>query len=391
MAFSKRPKDEPKEKEVVLAPQSETEKFKILFSLGKQLDKDHKTTNSLVRLGSRVGVQIPHVRTNLPSVDYDLFQCGGVPRGRIIEIFGPESAGKTTVALHVVAAFQQAGDLAAFVDAEHALDPTYAHHLGVDVDKLLISQPDSGEKALEITQKLIESQCVGVVVIDSVAALVPEAELAGDMGDANVGLQARLMSQACRKLIGIADKYQVTLIFINQIREKIGVMFGSPETTTGGRALKFYSSTRIDVRRRDVIGEKDHPIGHTLELKFVKNKVGAPFRSAELDLYYPGCSDIVGLDTLGDLAVYSSKKGIFEMTGSWFQIAGENVANGLKQLKSIVRDNDPITTGFKTEKDKESGKEKKVPVIEPIQTFLLRRIEEIRADESKKSLTKESI
>lgn len=391
MGFTKRPKEEPKQKEVVETPQSETDKFKILFSLGKQLDKDHQTTNSLVRLGSRVGAQVPHVSTNLPSVDYDLFQCGGVPLGRIIEIFGPESAGKTTVALHIIAAFQKAGHLAAFVDAEHALDPTYAHHLGVDVDKLVINQPNSGEQALEVTQKLIESKCVGIIVVDSVAALVPEAELAGEMSDANVGLHARLMSKAMRKLTGIADANQVTLVFINQIREKIGVMFGNPETTTGGRALKFYSSTRIDVRRRDVIGEKTSPIGHTLELKFVKNKVGAPFRSAELDLYYPGCSDLVGLDTDGDLAVYASKKGIFEQNGVWFQTAGENVANGLKGLKTAIRDNDQIVTGYTTEKDEKTGKDKKMTVVEPIKTFLFRRIEEIRAEESKKALSKESI
>jgi recombination protein RecA len=273
--------EEPKAPEVKrVAPTTTAEKFKTLFAISKDLDKKHSTTNSIIRLGTKSLVPIPSFPTGLPTFDIEVMQTGGVPKGRIVEIFGPESAGKTSMTLHIVAEAQKAGGLAAFVDAEHALDPIYASKLGVDVDNLLLSQPDSGEQALQIAEALVDSMCVDLIVVDSVAALVPEAELAGEIGDAHVGLQARLMSQALRILTGKASKNKVTIIFINQIREKIGVMFGSPETTTGGRALKFYSSIRIDVRRREAItdGSKENIVGHKLELKAVKNKVGTPFR-----------------------------------------------------------------------------------------------------------------
>lgn len=266
----------------------------------------------------------------------------------MVEVFGPESAGKTTISLHVVASEQKQGGICAFVDAEHALDPTYAAYLGVNIDKLVISQPGSGEEALDIVSELVKSKLVTLIVVDSVAALVPEAELAGNMGDQHVGLQARLMSQAMRKLVGDCWSNQVTVIFINQIRERIGVMFGSPETTTGGRALKFYSSLRLDVRRREPIKDGDVIVGHTLELKAVKNKVGNPFKSTELALYYPGTRFAPGFDQIGDLIGYASKHGFFEMRGSWYwfdQGNGlERLANGLDNLKLMLKDNDKVLT-----------------------------------------------
>jgi recombination protein RecA len=338
MAFQKKP-DVPKEPKIeIKTPETDLEKFKALFAISKMLDKKHETTNSLIKLGSKVGIPIPSIGTGLPSFDEDVLGCGGIPRGRIVEIFGPESAGKTTIALHVLGMEQKAGGICAFIDAEHALDPTYASKLGVNVDNLLINQPDNGEQALEVAEELVKSKCVTLIVVDSVAALVPAAELAGDMTDQNVGLQARLMSKAMRRLTGICATNNVTIIFINQIREKIGVMFGNPETTTGGRALKFYSSVRLDVRRREVIGAKEKPVGHHLEVKAVKNKVGNPFRSTVLDLYYPDSGHEPGLDQIGDLIGYASKRGLFDMSGSWYILGEERLANGLSNLKEALRD-----------------------------------------------------
>jgi recombination protein RecA len=268
--------------------------------------------------------------------------CGGVPRGRVIEVIGPESSGKTTIALMFVACFQALGEIAAYVDAEHALDPTYANKLGVDVDNLLISQPDHGEHALGVTEALVRSGLVSVIVIDSVAALVPKAELEGDMGDSHMGLQARLMSQALRKLTGIASKSGTTLVFINQIREKIGVMFGSPETTTGGRALKFYSSVRLDVRRTADIKDGDHIIGHNMKVKAVKNKVATPKKETLLDLYYPGESDILGFDKMGDLVTYAEQLGVAEKSGSWYSFKGERIGQGKHNAAGFLRDNPEI-------------------------------------------------
>jgi recombination protein RecA len=263
---------------------------------------------------------------------------GGVPRGRVIEIFGPESSGKTTLALHVVAEAQKRGGVAAFVDAEHALDPEYAGKLGVDVDNLMVSQPDSGEQALEIAEILIRSGAMDVVVVDSVAALVPKAELDGEMGDSHVGLQARLMSQALRKLTGIVSKSHTSLVFINQIREKIGVLFGSPETTTGGRALKFYASMRIDIRRIGSIKEGETTIGSRTKLRVVKNKVAAPFRVAEFDILYGE-----GISREGDLIDLGVAHKVIEKSGSWFSYGELRLGQGRETARTFLRDNPDLT------------------------------------------------
>ncbi len=307
--------------------------------MSAQCDKDWETKHSLIRMGSRVNVPIPSVPTGIITFDEEVLGCGGIPRGRVIEVIGPESSGKTTIALMMVACFQALGEIAAYVDAEHSLDPTYANKLGVDVDNLLISQPDYGEHALGVVEALVRSGLVSVIVIDSVAALVPKAELQGDMGDSHMGLQARLMSQALRKLTGIGSKSGTTLIFINQIREKIGVMFGSPETTTGGRALKFYSSIRIDVRRVSDIKNGDHIIGHVMKAKAVKNKVATPKKESLLDLYYPGESDITGFDKMGDLVKYAEQLGVAEKSGSWYSFGKDRIGQGLDNAASFMRDN----------------------------------------------------
>jgi recombination protein RecA len=315
--------------------QPPTEWWKRISALSKQLDAQHNRQHSLVRLGDKVGQMLPSICTGLPTFDYHVSQTGGIPDGRVIEVFGPESAGKTSWTLHVIGEAQKAGKKAAFVDAEHALDPTYAMVLGVDVDNLLINQPDSGEQAMQVVDTLVDSGLVDLIVVDSVAALVPEAELAGEIGDAHVGLQARLMSQSLRILTGKCMKNKVTLIFINQIREKIGVMYGNPETTTGGRALKFYSSLRIDVRRQKPItgSSKDDIIGHGIRLKAVKNKCGVPFRDTEVELLYAS-----GFNKINDMITYAARRGLFEMSGSWYSISGERIANGLDNLKLALKD-----------------------------------------------------
>ena len=302
-------------------------------------DKDWGTKHSLVRLGNRVNQPIPSVPTGIITFDEEVLGCGGIPRGRVIEVIGPESSGKTTIALMMVACFQALGEIAAYVDAEHSLDPTYANKLGVDVDNLLISQPDYGEHALGVVEALVRSGLVSVIVIDSVAALVPKAELEGDMGASHMGLQARLMSQALRKLTGIGSKSGTTLVFINQIREKIGVMFGSPETTTGGRALKFYASVRLDVRRVSDIKDGDRIIGHTMKAKGVKNKVGTPKKETLLDLYYPGESDIVGFDKMGDLVNYGTANGVVDKSGAWYAYGNERIGQGLANASAFLRAN----------------------------------------------------
>jgi recombination protein RecA len=268
--------------------------------------------------------------------------CGGAPCGRIVEIIGPESSGKTTMALELVAESQKAGGVAAYIDIEHALDATYAAKLGVDVDNLLVSQPDYGEQALGIAESLIRSELVSIIVIDSVAALVPKAELEGDMGSSHMGLQARLMSQACRKLVGVLEKSGTVLIFINQIREKIGVMFGSPETTTGGRALKFYSSARLDIRRVSDIKDGDRIIGHNMKVKAIKNKVGTPKRETILDLYYPGESARVGIDRAGDLLGYAERLELIEKSGAWYSYKGERIGQGRANAGMFLRENPEI-------------------------------------------------
>ncbi|MGI4828272.1 MAG: recombinase RecA [Janthinobacterium lividum] len=300
-----------------------------LSQLEKQFGK-----GSVMRLGAKDAVgPISVIGTGSISFDAAL-GVGGVPRGRVIEIFGPESSGKTTITLQIIAEAQKLGGLAAFVDAEHALDPAYAKKLGVDTDNLLISQPDYGEQALEITEALVRSGAVDILVVDSVAALVPKAELDGEMGDSHVGLQARLMSQALRKLTGTVAKSRTCLIFINQIREKIGVMFGNPETTTGGRALKFYSSVRIDIRRIGAVKDGEVVVGSRTKVKIVKNKVAAPFRDAEFDILYGEGISREG-DTL-DLAVLN---GIVEKSGAWYSYSGERIGQGRENVRNFLKEN----------------------------------------------------
>ena len=292
---------------------------------------------SIVRLGSKEAiVQVAAISSGSISLDNAL-GVGGFPRGRIVEIFGPESSGKTTVALQVVAEAQKAGGMAAFIDVEHALDPIYARKLGVDVDNLLVSQPDYAEQALEITSALIISGSIDVLVVDSVAALVPKAELDGEMGDSHMGVQARLMSQAMRKLTGSVSKSNTCLIFINQIREKIGVMFGNPETTSGGRALKFYSSVRVDIRRIAAIKEGDIVTGNRTKVKIVKNKVAAPFREAEFDIIYGE-----GISREGDLIDLGVAQNIVEKSGSWYSYKGERIGQGRENARQFLKDNPDI-------------------------------------------------
>ena len=289
---------------------------------------------SIMRLGQRNSIgPIPSISTGSISIDYAL-GIGGLPRGRVTEIFGPESSGKTTLALQVIAEAQKAGGMAAFVDAEHALDAQYAQKLGVDLENLLVSQPDNGEQALEIVEVLIRSNSVDVVVVDSVAALVPKAEIEGEMGEAQMGLQARLMSQALRKLTGVVSKSNTTLVFINQLREKIGVMFGNPETTTGGRALKFYASVRIDIRRIASIKDGDTVVGGRTRVKVVKNKVAPPFREAEFDVMYGE-----GISKEGDLLDLAVDKRIVEKSGTWFAYSGERLGQGRENAKAFLREN----------------------------------------------------
>jgi recombination protein RecA len=291
---------------------------------------------SIMRLGEREVSDIPAISTTSLSLDAAI-GVGGVPRGRIVEIYGPESSGKTTLALHIVAEAQKAGGVAAYIDAEHAMDAEYAGKLGVDVDGLLISQPDSGEQALEIAEALVRSNGVDVIVIDSVAALVPRAELDGEMGDSLPGLQARLMSQALRKLTAIVSSSNTCFIFINQIREKIGVMFGSPETTTGGRALKFYSSLRLDIRRIGAIKDGDRAIGNRTKVKVVKNKVAPPFRECEFDIVYGE-----GISREGDLVDLGVANRVIEKSGAWFSYKGERLGQGRENAKQTLRDNEEM-------------------------------------------------
>ena len=292
---------------------------------------------SIMRLGQRGAIApIEVIPTGAISIDYAL-GIGGMPRGRVVEIYGPESSGKTTLALQVIAEAQRAGGMAAFVDAEHALDAQYAQKLGVELENLLVSQPDHGEQALEIVEVLIRSGGVDVVVVDSVAALVPKAEIEGEMGEAQMGLQARLMSQALRKLTGVVSKSKTTLIFINQLREKIGVMFGNPETTTGGRALKFYASVRIDIRRIASIKDGDHVVGGRTRIKVVKNKLAPPFREAEFDVMYGE-----GISREGDLLDLAVDKRIIEKSGAWFAYGGERLGQGRENAKQFLKENPDI-------------------------------------------------
>src|ERR1700688_3892461 len=310
----------------------EKERSRALGATLGQIEKQFGK-GSIIRLGSQAVMAVPALHTGSISVDAAL-GIGGFPRGRISEIFGPESSGKTTIALQVVAEAQKGGGLAAYIDVEHALDPAYARKLGVDVDNLLVSQPDYGEQALEITNALITSGSIDVLVVDSVAALVPKAELDGEMGDSFMGVHARLMSQAMRKLTGIVSKSNTCLIFINQIREKIGVMFGSPETTTGGRALKFYSSVRADIRRIAAIKDGEVVTGNRTRVKVVKNKLAPPFREAEFDIIYGE-----GISKEGDLVDTAVAQNVIEKSGSWYSYKGERIGQGRESAKQFLKDN----------------------------------------------------
>ena len=316
-----------------MASNEDRERIKAIELAVGQIEKQFGK-GSIMRLGAKdVVTQIPAISTGAVSLDYAL-GIGGVPRGRVIEVFGPESSGKTTLALQVIAQAQKTGGISAFVDAEHALDAQYARKLGVDLDNLLVSQPDNGEQALEIVETLVRSGAVDVIVVDSVAALVPRAEIEGEMGEAQMGLQARLMSQALRKLTGIVSKSKTCLIFINQLREKIGVMFGNPETTTGGRALKFYASVRVDIRRIGAIKDGDVVVGGRTRVKIVKNKVAPPFREAEFDVMYGE-----GISKEGDLLDLAVDRKIVEKSGTWFAFNGERLGQGRENVKQFLKEN----------------------------------------------------
>lgn len=309
-----------------------TDKKEALANALKQIEKDFGK-GSIMRLGdAKANMNVEVIPTGILPLDIAL-GVGGVPRGRIIEVYGPESSGKTTVALHMIAEAQKAGGIAAFIDAEHALDPVYAEKLGVDVDALLISQPDTGEQALDIVDALVRSGAIDIIVVDSVAALVPKQEIEGDMGDSHVGLHARLMSQAMRKLTGVISKSQTVAVFINQIREKVGVMFGNPETTTGGRALKFYSSVRLDVRKIDKITQGQEIIGSRTRIKVVKNKVAPPFKVAEFDIMYGE-----GVSKLSSLIDMGVEMDIVDKSGAWFAYEGNRLGQGKENAKQSLRE-----------------------------------------------------
>jgi len=333
----------------------EKERTRILDNTLSQIEKQFGK-GSILRLGSKDAiVPVAVISTGSISLDAAL-GVGGLPRGRVIEIYGPESSGKTTIALQVIAEAQKKGGMAAFIDVEHALDPSYSRKLGVDIDNLLVSQPDYGEQALEITGALTASGQIDVLVVDSVAALVPKAELDGEMGDSHMGLQARLMSQALRKLTGVVSKSRTCLIFINQIREKIGVMFGSPETTTGGRALKFYASVRLDIRRIAAIKDGETVIGSRTKVKVAKNKVASPFREAEFDIIYGE-----GVSREGDLIDLGSAQSVIEKSGSWFSYKGERIGQGRENARQFLKDNPDIRQSIDQELRKALGLVKPEP------------------------------
>jgi recombination protein RecA len=334
----------------------EKERSRALELALSQIEKQFGK-GSILRLGSKDAiVPVAVISTGSISLDAAL-GVGGLPRGRVIEVFGPESSGKTTIALQVIAEAQKKGGIAAFIDVEHALDPAYAKKLGVDIDNLLVSQPDYGEQALEITNHLTASGQIDVLVVDSVAALVPKAELDGEMGDSHMGVQARLMSQALRKLTGVVSRSRTCLIFINQIREKIGVMFGNPETTTGGRALKFYATVRLDIRRIAAIKDGDVVIGNRTKVKVVKNKVAAPFREAEFDIIYGE-----GISKEGDLIDLGVAQNVVEKSGSWFSYKGERIGQGRENARQFLKDNADIRQSIDTELRKALGLTKPEPV-----------------------------
>lgn len=312
------------------------EKLKALDAAISQLEKQYGR-GTVMKLGDPAArMNVETIPTGSLSLDLAL-GLGGIPKGRIVEIYGPESSGKTTVTLHMIAQVQKSGGIAGFIDAEHALDPVYAKNIGVDIDNLYISQPDCGEQALEITETMVRSGAVDIVVVDSVAALVPKAEIDGDMGDSHVGLQARLMSQALRKLTGVISKSNCTVVFINQLREKVGIMFGNPETTTGGRALKFYSSVRLDVRRIEAIKQGGEVVGNRTRVKVVKNKIAPPFKEAEFDIMFGE-----GISTVGDILDMAANVDIVVKTGAWYAYEGNKIGQGRENAKQFLKDNAQI-------------------------------------------------
>ena len=310
-------------------------KRKALESAVAQIEKAYGK-GSVMKLGDNTHMNVETFPTGSLGLDLAL-GVGGIPKGRVVEIYGPEGGGKTTVALHIVAEVQKLGGIAGFIDAEHALDPVYAKRIGVDIDNLYISQPDNGEQALEITETMVRSGAIDIIIVDSVAALVPKAEIEGDMGDSHVGLQARLMSQALRKLTGIIGKTSCTVIFINQLREKVGVMFGNPETTTGGRALKYYSSVRLEVRRGEVIKKDGEAIGNRAKIKVVKNKVAPPFREAEVDLVYG-----IGISREGDILDLAANDNIINKSGAWYAYNGDKIGQGRENAKLFLKEHTDI-------------------------------------------------
>jgi recombination protein RecA len=344
--------------EETLQTRERQERMKALDAAVGQIEKQFGK-GSIMRLGqNNIVAPVEAISTGAISIDYAL-GIGGVPRGRVVEIFGPESSGKTTLALQIIAEAQKKGGMAAFVDAEHALDAAYAKKLGVDLDNLLVSQPDNGEQALEIVEVIIRSNSVDVVVVDSVAALVPRAEIEGEMGEAQMGLQARLMSQALRKLTGAVSKSKASLIFINQLREKIGVMFGNPETTTGGRALKFYSSVRVDIRRIGAIKDGEDVVGNRTRVKIVKNKMAPPFREAEFDIMYGE-----GVSREGDLIDIAVEHKIIEKSGAWFAYGGERLGQGRENVKAFLKEHVDIRSAIEDKVRRALGIIKETP--EPV-------------------------
>ena len=372
-----------------MATTAQETKFKQLALLSKQLDEAHSiknigriVTNSLVRLGDKPVLRVPCINMGLPTFDYDTLQYGGVPRGRIVEVFGAEGSGKTTWALSLIAAEQANGGIAHFEDAEHKLEPTYAQALGVNIDDLLFNQPNSGEEALDSVDKIVESGCVSLVIIDSAAALVPEAELAGDIGDAHMGLQARMLSQAMRILTGKCARSMTTIVFLNQVRDKIGVLYGNPETTTCGRALKFYSSVRLSISRKEAIweGTKENIIGHSIDLRCVKNGGGIPFRRTQINLIYPGKGRAAGFDKLDNMIEFAAGRNIFEKKGSWFwsdlgntnevkgkpvPIRPEKIANPMANLKIFLASRPDVVERVRKDVAALIKKEETQPVAAP--------------------------
>ena len=318
-----------------MAKEKENLKNDTLDETLKQIEKLYGK-GAVMRLGDRETVDVDAIPTGSLLIDQAI-GVGGYPKGRIIEIFGPESSGKTTLALHAIAECQKQGGRAAFIDAEHAIDPLYAKNLGVDINELILSQPDNGEQALEIVEMLAGSGSINLIVVDSVAALVPQAELDGEMGDSSVGLQARLMSKAMRKIAGVLNKKECAVIFINQLREKVGVMYGNPETTSGGRALKFYASVRIDIRRTEAIKQGSDIIGNTCRVKIVKNKVSAPFKQCEIDIIYGQ-----GISKEGEILDRAVEMGLIKKAGSWFEYNGQKIAQGRDSAKAYIKDNEDV-------------------------------------------------